>query len=102
MTFPKYFKSINDKLKNIDVWGERNFRRDWKTVLITGLVIVVITSVFIGYFSKLVMVNLAKIKPSARTVLTIDRGAMDKIVDFYKNQEQLFRGTKINVADPSK
>ena len=33
-------KSIIVKLKNIDIAGERNFRRDWRIVATSGLIII--------------------------------------------------------------
>ena len=97
-------KSIIVKLKNIDIAGERNFRRDWRIVATSGLIIILGAFSAIWYFSARLIGKSSEVKASSREVLTINRSTMDEIVNFYKNQDKLFQETKsekISLPDPS-
>jgi len=105
MEILKFFKSITAKLKKPNILGGRNFYRDWKIVGVIGIVLVLLEVAVIWYWSARVIGSEAEIKAGSRAVLTIDRGALGEVVDFYKNQEKLFEETKytpVGVSDPSR
>lgn len=104
MEIKKYLKSITERFKDVDVLSERNFRRDWRIVSITGFVIILGALMVIWYFSVRASNNLNEVQASDRAVLTINRSAIDEIVNFYKNQDKLFvetKNAKAIVPDPS-
>lgn len=107
MEIPKYLnlKSAVIRLKSINIGSERNFRRDWKVVIVTGFIIVLIAFTVIWYLNGTLNKSSAEVKAGVRTVLTINRSSMDEIINFYKNQEKLFIETKsvsVEISDPTK
>lgn len=105
MKIPKFLQSATSKLKNVDICSERNFRRDWRLVIVTGFTIILLVLAAVWYYSAAVTSDSTTVKAGSREVLTINRSAMDEIVNFYKDQDRLFKevkSTAVSVSDPSR
>lgn len=100
-----FFKSIAVKIKRHSVKTASNPVRDWQLILLI-FCLVFLGMIFLSWKLNQMVTN-RNVSPTIadKSVVTINRALMDNVVNFYKNQEQLFNQDK-NVytgpTDPSR
>jgi len=101
------------KLKNLFTKKSKSFKkpivspfRDWKIILIFFLIINVVTISFgIRKFYNIEYGGIIYPGDITESILTIDRGTMDDVLNYYEKQDALFDIMKIegvSTVDPSR
>lgn len=99
------FKSLLKPFKNQSFGFGHNFTRDWVFVMIIS------TLIFIVFISGAFWLSVDLIKKQEepvvanRSVISLNRETLSKMVEFYKDQEKKFeitKGNSVKYKDPSK
>lgn len=100
-----FFKSIIVKIKHRSPETTRNLARDWALVLLVFCFTYGLAAYLCWQLNQAVANGGAPAQKAAEAPVALNRTAIDKVVNFYKNQEDLFNQNKnaaVVQADPSK
>lgn len=94
-----FFKSIVAKVKNHSAGLSFNIVRDWQMILATFFTVFIIIAFLCWRLNQTVVSSEDFSGTTDRTSITINRTLMDKVINFYKNQEDLFNQSKTEPVD---
>ena len=99
-----FLKSIVVKIKHHSV-KKTNPVFDWQIIIVAFFLAFSVTVFFGWKLDQKLDSDVVLIKGVDKTTITINRSLMDKVVNFYKKQEELFnqdKNTYVDQADPSR
>lgn len=100
-----FLKSIAVKIKHHSAKTASNPVRDWQLILMI-FCLVFLGTIFLSWKLNQIVTNRSVLPTAAdKTAITINRALMDRVVNFYKNQERLFnqdKNARVDQGDPSK
>lgn len=94
-----FFKSIVAKVKKHSASLSFNIIRDWQIILVTFFIVFVTIAFLCWRLNQTVVSNEEFSGTVSKASFTINRTLMDKVINFYKNQEELFNQSKIVSID---
>lgn len=99
------FKKIIVKIRRHSGKGGHNVNRDWQLVLLAFGAVFIATTFLCWKLNLSVANEGVSTQTENKTSISINRTLLETVVNFYKNQEQLFSQDKagpIEIGDPSK
>jgi hypothetical protein len=100
-----FLKSIAEKIKHRSVKTPGNFYRDWQLMLLLFCLVFIAAAFLSWRLNQTVANDQVPLKSADKAPITINRTLMDRVINFYKNQEEMFNQNKnadVDQADPSR